>query len=127
MIYNWDKKLKIKLYILEADIITIKKKRYWFDVSNSKDEFSLQEVFQMTTIVSVINHYDIYGLHLFWDTLYNNIINLRQVLHRPRRKKKFSGWSIRYRKKRLRKSLRNRMQDLSTGVVEYANCISAEG
>ena len=32
----------------------------------------LLDVFQMTAIalVSVINHYHINGLHLFWDTLY---------------------------------------------------------
>ena len=32
----------------------------------------LQDVFQMTTIalISVINHYHINGLHLFWDILY---------------------------------------------------------
>ena len=32
----------------------------------------LQDMFQMSTIafVSVINHYHINGLHLFWDTLY---------------------------------------------------------
>ena len=34
-----------------------------------------QDVFQMTAIVlvSVINHYHINGLHLFWDTLYANL------------------------------------------------------
>ena len=33
----------------------------------------LQDLFQMTGIVllSVINHYHINGLHLFWDTLYD--------------------------------------------------------
>ena len=32
----------------------------------------LLDMFQMTTIafVSIINHYHINGLHLFWDTLY---------------------------------------------------------
>ena len=32
----------------------------------------LQDMFQMTAIVpvTVINHYHINGLHLFWDTLY---------------------------------------------------------
>ena len=57
MIDYWDKKLKKGLHVLEADIITIKKK-YWFDVSSSKDAF-LQDMFQMTTIalVSVVNHY----------------------------------------------------------------------
>ena len=38
MIYYRDKKLKKRLHILEADIITIKKK-HWFDVSTSKDAF----------------------------------------------------------------------------------------
>ena len=37
MIYYWDKKLKKRLHVLEADIITIKK--HWFDVSSSKDAF----------------------------------------------------------------------------------------
>ena len=36
----------------------------------------LQDVFQMTTItlVSIINHYHINGLHLFWDTQYVNFL-----------------------------------------------------
>ena len=35
----------------------------------------LKNLFQMITIVliSVINHYHINGLHLFWDTLYNGM------------------------------------------------------
>ena len=35
--------------------------------------FFLLDVFKMIAIalVSVINHYHIYELHLFWDTLYN--------------------------------------------------------
>ena len=37
MIYYWDKKLKKRLHVLEADIIAIKK--HWFDVSGSKDAF----------------------------------------------------------------------------------------
>ena len=47
MIYYWDKKLKERVHFL-------------------------QNVFQMTIIafVSVINHYHINGLHLFWDTQY---------------------------------------------------------
>ena len=34
----------------------------------------LLDVFQMTAIVlvSVINHYNINGLHLFWDSLYKD-------------------------------------------------------
>ena len=31
MIYYWDKKLKRRLHVLEADVKTIKK--HWFDVS----------------------------------------------------------------------------------------------
>ena len=71
-IYYWDKNLK-KLHVLEADIITIKKK--WFDVSSSKDAFLLDE-FQMTAIalVTVINHYHINELHVFWGTLYKQWI-----------------------------------------------------
>ena len=42
MIYYRDKKLQKRLHVLEADIMTIKK--YWFDVSRSKDAF-LQDVF----------------------------------------------------------------------------------
>ena len=37
IIYYWDKKLKKRLHVLEADIITFKKN--WFDVSNLKDAF----------------------------------------------------------------------------------------
>ena len=37
------KKLKKRLHILEADIITIKK-RHWFDVSSSKDAFFTERV-----------------------------------------------------------------------------------
>ena len=57
MIYYWDKRLKKRLYVLETDIITIKK---IIDVSNSKKLF-LKNGFQMTAIafVSVINHYHI--------------------------------------------------------------------
>ena len=38
----------------------------------------LLDVFQMTTIalVSVINHYPINGLHLFWDTLYIYVLTI---------------------------------------------------
>ena len=64
MIYYLDKKLfKKRLHVLEADIITIFKK---FDISSAKEEF-LKDAFQMTAIslVSLINHYYINGLHLF--------------------------------------------------------------
>ena len=67
MIYYQDKKLEIRLRILEVDIKAIKK--HSFDVSGPNDAF-LQDVSRMTAIglVSVINHYHINGLHLFWDT-----------------------------------------------------------
>ena len=44
----------------------------------------LQDVFQMTAIVlvSVINHYHINGLHLFWDILYINTLNHLTVCKR---------------------------------------------
>ena len=63
---------KKNVHVLEADVIilqTKKKKQQWFVVSSRKDAL---DVFQMTTIVlvSVINHYHINGLLLFWDTLY---------------------------------------------------------
>ena len=66
IIYYSDKKLKKGLHVLGAE-----KKNIDFNVSSSKDTF-LQDVFQMTVIalVTVINHYHINGLHLFWDTLY---------------------------------------------------------
>ena len=78
MIYYWDKKLKKKkkkekerLYFLEADISYKKKKTTLIWCLPQKMHF-LQDVFQITTIVlvSVINHYHINGLHLFWDTLH---------------------------------------------------------
>ena len=55
MIYYWDKKLKSRLLVLEANIIMILKNMD-FDVSSSKDAFFLKDVFQMTVIalVSVI-------------------------------------------------------------------------
>ena len=70
MIYYWDKKLKKRLQVLEADLITIRK-NIDFDVSSSKDAF-IQNVFQMIviTLFSVINHYHINVLYLFWDILY---------------------------------------------------------
>ena len=73
MIYNRDKKLQKRLYVLEADIITIKKN---IDLMSSwKNAFFFRILFQMTTIVfiSVINHDHINGLHLFWNTLYVNV------------------------------------------------------
>ena len=56
------------LRVLEADMITIKKK-HWFDVSMIH---FLQDLFQMTAIalVSVINHCHINRLNLLLDTLY---------------------------------------------------------
>ena len=47
--------------------MTIKKQQHLFDVSRWKDEFFLQDVFQMTVIalLSVINHYLINELYLF--------------------------------------------------------------
>ena len=71
MIYYWDKKLKKRLHVLEADIITIKKNN--FDLmSLAQRMYFLQNMFQMTGIVLVteISHYHINGLHLFWDTVY---------------------------------------------------------
>ena len=78
MIYYWDKKLKKRLPVLEADI-TIKKNIDLMFLSQ-RIHF-LEDMFQMIAIalVSVINHYYIHGLHLFWDTLYigtNRIIIL---------------------------------------------------
>ena len=84
MIYYQDKKLKKQLHVLEADIITIKKKK----TKNKKKQKNidlmslaerihfLQDVFQMTAIalVSVINHYHMNGLPLFRDTLYDAFI-----------------------------------------------------
>ena len=69
-IYYWDKKLKKILHVLEADIITIKE--YIDLMSLAQRMHFLPDVFKMTYIalVSVINHYHINGLHLFWDTLY---------------------------------------------------------
>ena len=48
------------MYVLEADII-IKKNIYFF-----------QNMFQMTAItsVSLLNHYLIIGLYIFWDTVF---------------------------------------------------------
>ena len=67
MIYYWDKKLKKRLHVLKADIITIKKNDL---MSRARKMHFLQDVFQMTAlaIVSVINHYHRNGLHPFWDT-----------------------------------------------------------
>ena len=70
-IYYWEKKLRKRLHVLEADILKQLKKKDWFDVSCWKDEY-LQDVFEMAAIecISVINHFHINGLHLFWDSLY---------------------------------------------------------
>ena len=58
------------MHVLEADIIKIKKNNIDL-MSNSKNAF-FQDMFQMTTIafVSVINHFHINGLHLFWPSQY---------------------------------------------------------
>ena len=73
MIYYWDKKLKKKkkksLDALKADIITVNENTDLMSLTQRMH--FLQDVSQMTAIVlvSVINHYHIYGFHLFWDTL----------------------------------------------------------
>ena len=58
-----------RLQVLEANIITIK--NYTDLIYQAQRMHFLPDVFQMTSIeiASVINHYDINGLHLFWDTL----------------------------------------------------------
>ena len=69
MIYYQDKKPPKRLHVLEADIITIKEN---IDLlSLAQRMHFLLDVFQMTAImiVAVINHYFIYGLHLFWDSM----------------------------------------------------------
>ena len=70
MIYYWDKTQK-RLHVLEVDVITIFKKNF-DSMSLAQRTHFLPDQFQMTAIaiVSVINHYHINGLHLFWDTLY---------------------------------------------------------
>ena len=78
MIYYWDKKLKKRLPVLEADIITItphqKKNKKNIDLmSLAQRIYFLPDGFQMIAIVLVINHYYINGLHLFWDTLYKHL------------------------------------------------------
>ena len=73
MIYYWDKKLKKRLHIQEADIITIEKKTD--SMSRVRRMYFLLDVFQMitTALLSVINRYHINGLHLFLGTLYFNV------------------------------------------------------
>ena len=59
MIYYWDKKLKKRLHVLEADILTIKKD---IDLLSLVQRMHfLLDVFQMIAIalVFVINHYHI--------------------------------------------------------------------
>ena len=61
MIYYWDKKIKKRLQVLDADMITIEKN---IDlISLAKNAF-LRDVFQMTAIFE-INHDHINELHLF--------------------------------------------------------------
>ena len=71
LIYKWDKKLKKKkrLHVLEVDIITVK--RTLVCCLQLKEWIIYKTLSKMTAIVpvSVINHYHINGLHLFWDTL----------------------------------------------------------
>ena len=84
MIYYWYKKLKKILHVLKADMITIKKN---IDLMSPAQRMHfLQDIVQMTNIalVSVINHYHINGLHLFWNTLYfisTNLFSESQGLH----------------------------------------------
>ena len=83
MINYWDKKLTKRLHVLEADIITIKRKENIDLSSLAQRMYFLQDMFQMTAIVfvSVVNHYHINGLHLFWDTLHSAYEYIRQGLH----------------------------------------------
>ena len=79
IIYYWDKKLKKRLHVLEADTILIIEN---IDLmSQAQRMHFLKDMFQITAVVlvSVINHYHINGLHLFWDTLYNK--SLGGVFH----------------------------------------------
>ena len=80
MIYYWDKKLRKRLHVQEADIITIKKNID--QMSLAQRMHFLQNVFQMTTItiVSVINHNHINELQLFWDTMYNTKMYLHNYV-----------------------------------------------
>ena len=70
--YNYDlflrQETQKRLHILEADMI----KKNIDLMSLAKRMHFLHDMFQMTAIalVSVINHYHINGLHLFWDTLH---------------------------------------------------------
>ena len=70
MIYFWDKKTKKKdCNVVEPDIITIKKD---IDLMSLAQRMHfLQYMFKMIAILfaSVINHYHIKGLNLFWDSL----------------------------------------------------------
>ena len=76
MINYWDQKLKKRLHVLEVDIIIIKKNNNIDLMPLAQRIHFLEDVFQMITIapVSVINHYHINGLYLFWDTLYKDKI-----------------------------------------------------
>ena len=70
MIYHWDKKHK-KIACPGSWYNNNKKKNVDL-ISLAQIMDILQDLFQMTAIalVSVINHYHINGLHLFWDTQY---------------------------------------------------------
>ena len=76
MIYHWDKKLKKKI-TCPGSWYNSNQKKYWLVQRMPL----LQDMFQMTTIVlvSVINHYHINGLHLFWDTLYVPAVTATQL------------------------------------------------
>ena len=46
MIYYWDKKLKKRLHVLEANITIKNKKQHWSDVSSLKDVFFILHLSQ---------------------------------------------------------------------------------
>ena len=72
MFYYWDTKFKRRLHVLEADIIPIKKNINLMSLAQ-RIRFLL-DVLQVAAIalVSVINHRNSDGLHLFWDAIYND-------------------------------------------------------
>ena len=67
MIYYYNKKLKKRLHVLKADIVTIKKNNINLMSLAQRIHF-LFDMFQMSVIalVPVINHYHINGLHLLF-------------------------------------------------------------
>ena len=72
MIYFRDKKLKKRLHVPEADIMTIKLKKNIDLIYHAKRMHFLYDFFQMTAIAFLRekNPYHIDRLHLFRDTLY---------------------------------------------------------